>query len=371
LKESAVRSPRVGASGRGTPRERMLGHRTPSPTTPQLAGCPQVGPTSHVATPDVGTLDAVPRRTYDPMLLATLAPTRVVAVETLVAAGMSSGTIAAKCRTARWVPMLRGVVAMQSGTPTRAQEVEAVLLYAGAGAVVTGHEALRRYGMRRLPDLRDVPVLVDEDRRRRSNGLATVIRTERLPEPFAKDGVPLAPFDRAATDTVRALRDRDAIRAAVAEVVGRRRSTVDRLLRELDAGDQRHSGLPREILIEATDGMRSASEGWARDLHAGSNLPPVLWNPKLYGPDGRFIAQPDAWFDDVGLAWESDSLEFHPEGDDATARRRADMVGAGILVLGHRPRRFRTEPARVIDEVWKYYALAASRPRPPIRAVPV
>lgn len=313
---------------------------------------------------------AVPRRTYDPALVSTLAPLRVVRVASLTEAGMSSGTIAANCREGRWLSIVRGVVLMQSGTPTRAQEVEAALLYAGPGAVVTGHEALRRYGMTRLPQLHDVPVLIDADRRRKGTGLATILRTERLPEPAHRDGVPLAPLDRAVIDTVRALRGRDEIRAVFAEVVGKRRTTVERLRQELDAGDQRHSGLPREILAEAADGMRSAAEGWARDLHARSDLPPVMWNPRLVLPDGRFLARPDAWFPDVGLAWEADSLEFHPEGDDATARRRADMVGAGALVVSHRPRRFRTEPARVIAEVWKYYALAASRLPPAIRALP-
>lgn len=316
------------------------------------------------------SVPAVPRRMYDPALVSTLAPLKVVRVAGLVAAGMSSGTVAAKCREGRWLSIVRGVVVMQSGTPTRAQEVEAALLYAGPGAMVTGHEAVRRHGMRRLPELHDVPVLVEADRRRKGTTLVTVLRTERLPDPTYVGGVPLAPLDRAVIDTVRALRGRDEIRAVFAEVVGRRRTTVERLRHELDAGDQRHSGLPREILVEAADGMRSAAEGWARDLHARSDLPPVVWNPRLVLPDGRFLASPDAWFPDVGLAWEADSLEFHPEGDDATARRRADMVGAGALVVSHRPRRFRTEPSRVIDEIWKYYALAASRPPPAIRALP-
>ena len=72
----------------------------------------------------------------------------------------------------------------------------------------------------------------------------------------------------------------------------------------------------------------------------------------------------------MGLAWENDSMEFHPVEEDDTARRRARMVAAGVVVAHHRPRRLKTEPARVIEELRAHYELAASRPTPHLIVVP-
>lgn len=306
----------------------------------------------------------------DAVDLSALAPNRVAAVADLVAAGMSSSTIARRVRSQLWQRPASGTIVMQSGPPSRDQLVEVALTYTRPDGVVSGVEALRRHGMRRLPETEALFVLIGADRRRTSSGLIVTERTARLPEPWVRDGVAVAPLERAAMDTARHTPDRDQVRALLAEVVQRRRSTVARLRDELAAGTQRGSGMPREVLSEIDDGVRSASEGWGRMLLLRSTLPPAMWNASLFLPSGRFLAKPDAFFDDVGLAWEVDSLEFHPEDDDTTARRRADLVEAGVVVVHHRPTRLRTEPERVIDELWSYYRLAAARPRPDVRAVP-
>ena len=303
--------------------------------------------------------------------LVALAPERVVAVADLVSAGLSSATVARRIRRGLWQRAARGTAVLQSGPPTRDQLVRAALVYARPDGVITGVEAARRHGLHRLPASDEIHVLVEEHRRLSSSGLIVVERTERLPTALIRDDVPVAPLERAVIDALRRCADRDEVRALLAEVLAARRTTVARLRDELEAGSQRGTGLVREVLVEVEDGIRSASEGWARDLHASSDLPPALWNPSVHRADGRLLGRPDAWFDDVGLAWEIDSLEFHPAGDDATARRRADFVGVGIVVVHHPPRRLRTEPRRVIEEVWSHHLLAASRPRPPVRAVPI
>ncbi|GAA4810099.1 hypothetical protein GCM10023200_54830 [Actinomycetospora chlora] len=294
-----------------------------------------------------------------------------MATADLVAAGLSSATVARRVRREMWQRLLRGTILLQSGPATREQLVHAALVYARPDGVITGVEAARRHGLRRLPATEEVHVLVGEHRRLASSAFVVVERTERLPLAVVRDDVPVAPLERAVIDAVRRTSSRDEVRALLAEVLGARRSTVARLRDELAAGNQRGSGLPREVLVEMEDGIRSASEGWARDLHAASDLPPVLWNAPLIGPDGRFLGKPDAWFDDVGLAWEIDSDEFHPNGEDATARRHGDFVAAGAMVVHHRPRRLLTEPQRVIEEVWSHYLLAATRPRPAIRATSI
>jgi len=96
------------------------------------------------------------------------------------------------------------------------------------------------------------------------------------------------------------------------------------------AGGGRGSGLPREVLREVSDGSAVGGRGQARALVLRSQmLPRPLWNPRLYDMAGRFIAIPDAWFDDVGMAWEIDSKEWHlsPADYEATVLRRS-VLGA-------------------------------------------
>ena len=158
------------------------------------------------------------------------------------------------------------------------------------------------------------------------------------------------------------------MRAVLAEAVQRGRTTVGRLADELAAGCQRGTALPRRVLREIELGIRSAGEGWALDVHRSSGLPPVLWNPHLYLPDGRFLASPDAYFREVGLAWEIDSREFHfsPEDWEETLRRRADMQTAQIVVAHSPPALLWRNPVRAVGDLRGAHRLAASRPCPEI-----
>src|SRR5215468_7772591 len=68
----------------------------------------------------------------------------------------------------------------------------------------------------------------------------------------------------------------------------------------------------RRALAEVADGVRSAAEA---DLHAAirhARLPMPMFNPRLFA--GRvFLASPDCWWPDAGVAAEVDSREctFH------------------------------------------------------------
>jgi hypothetical protein len=84
------------------------------------------------------------------------------------------------------------------------------------------------------------------------------------------------------------------------------------------------------------------AEAKARELVRGSGLPQPMWNARLVDArSGRFVAVADAWFDDVGLAWEIDSYEFHlsPADFERTMQRRVAMTGVGIAVVAHSPKR--------------------------------
>lgn len=303
----------------------------------------------------------------------------VVRAAALQRTGIPRSTVTYRCRSGGpWQLLLPGTVLLHSGPPTRPDYRRAALLYCDEGgtgeprALLTGLDALELHGLRNTPvPSGPVHVLVPADVRRSGNGRLLVERTERLPFPD-RSRWPIAPVARAALDFARRSRDRGVVRAVLAEAVQRGLCGRDELAEELSLGSARGSALPREVLIEITDGVRSPAEADARTLVLRCGLPAPLWNPRLYGPDGRFVATPDAWFDDVAMAWEIDSLEWHlgPAEYAATLDRRARMTAAGVLVVHHLPSAVRQRPKDVLADLRGTYAHAAARPRPALRAVP-
>jgi hypothetical protein len=259
---------------------------------------------------------------------------------------------------------------LHGGTPTRYQMLDAALRYAGAGAMLTGVAAARLYGLERLPNIDDIQVLVSDRRQRLSVRPIVVERTTRLPDPRRRAEFPVAPISRAILDAARRIRDVDQVRAMLAEALQRGMTSTSELDRELAAGSDRGSALPRAVLRELRDGVRSPAEAWARSLVASSRIPSPRWNVRVYTESGLFLAMPDAWFDDVALAWEIDSYEFHlsPASYARTLARHAAMTAAGIIVLHTLPSRLHTDSGAVLAELEAIYDQAKCRPRPPLRA---
>lgn len=306
--------------------------------------------------------------------LWTVADDGVLTVRELVELGVSRRTIAHRCRyRGPWKRLLPGVVLLSGGRPSTRQRIRAALAYAGESAVLTGMQAVVAHGLRRVPADDAVHVLVPHRRQRSSSGFVVIERTQRLPQPTSLRGVPVAPVERAVLDAVRRLTDRRVVCALLADAVQSGHTTPERLRAELEAGSGRGSALPREVLREDLDaGVRSTAESDARRLLIRSALPTPLWNPALLGPDGRFLGYPDAWFDDVALAWQIDSYAFHlsPADYAATLERDAAMVAEGVVVVRTLPTNLRRRPERVLARLVRAHRQAALRPRPSVHARP-
>ena len=301
---------------------------------------------------------------------AALCGATVVRVDDLMRLGLPRSTIAYRCRTGGpWRRLLPGIVRLENGPPARPERRRAALLYAGEGAVLTGLDALVLHGMERMPQPSGpVHLLIPGERRRGASGLVLAERTDRLP-PAVPGRWPLAPIARAALDAARRLAGRDQVRSMLAEVVQRGRCSPADLNAELAAGSGRGTRLPREVLVEISDGVHSVAEANAREIVLRSGLPAPMWNAKLYDRQGHFIAMPDAWFDDVGMALEIDSLEWHLSPDDyaRTLERRSAMTAEGIVVIHTLPSKL-AHPAEVIRELRRNHEHAGRRPRPPVVA---
>jgi hypothetical protein len=308
----------------------------------------------------------------EPTLAWTLAYQHgVLSRSQAIASGLSPKALQHRLRPGgSWQRLLPGVYLTATGQPTWEQLLIASLLHAGPGGVITGPAALVNYRIRG-PQARVIDVLVPPNGKRSDYGFVAVHRTWLLPKEAICDGpVRYAPAERAVADTVRAMTATDlaAVRAVVAGAVQQGRCTIADLAAELQAGPVRGSAAFRGVLAEVIDGIRSPAEADLRNLIRASELPQPLYNPKLYLPGGVFLAQPDAWWPDHGVAAEVDSREWHlsPADWETTMARHARMSAAGIVVLHFSPRQQRDQPAGVIGTIAS--ALHAGRPLPAITA---
>jgi hypothetical protein len=96
-----------------------------------------------------------------------------------------------------------------------------------------------------------------------------------------------------------------------------------------------------------------------------------LFNASLFVGD-TFLARPDAWWPEAGVAAEVDSYEWHLSPADADrTRKRHDLMGAaGIIPLHFSPRQIRRERAEVVRIIKDALYSGHNRPPLPIRTIP-
>jgi hypothetical protein len=258
-----------------------------------------------------------------------------------------------------------------AGPIAAGQRELAAMLYTGGDGVISGYTAVRYYGVR-APATEIVDVLIPAPTKRQSSAFVRVRRTRNMPEePVVRGGIRWAPVARAVADTARWDLELSEARAVVADAVQRRVCSVGDLAGELRVGPKRGSGLLKAVLEEVADGIASGAEGDLRKLIKSGHLPEPMYNPSLY-VGSQFLASPDAWWRDEGVAGEVDSREWHlsPEQWQRTMERHARMTAQGILVLHYTPKQIRSDGRRVLAELRA--AIEEGRRRPPlnIRTVP-
>jgi hypothetical protein len=269
-----------------------------------------------------------------------------------------------------WRSLLPGVYVAATGTPTTGQSEMAALLYAGRPSLITGPAALRSHNIR-VASSELIDVLVPATRERSSAEFVRLHRTTRMPETWSAGPLRYAPPVRAVADAVRAMSSLREVRAVVADAVQRGYCRLPALAAELAAGPSAGSALFRAALADVTGGIRSAAEGDLKDLLTGSGLPMPLFNASVFAGE-TFVAMPDAWWPELGVAAEVDSREWHlsPEDHAKTLARGRRMSEHQMIVLRFTPRQIRTQPAEVLAVIRR--TLGGARGRPPLglRTVP-
>ncbi len=284
-----------------------------------------------------------------------------------------------------WRVLVPGIYMTHPGGPADRQLEMAALLYGGPRSVLTGRAALKRFGLTggvqphpargvqagafAYGDGHALSVLVPRSVHRRDAGFVRLHRTTRLPERICVDGeIRFVLPPRAVADAVSGLGLADA-RAVVAQAVQQGTCTITQLAEELATGPTRGSATFRRVLAEVGDGIRSAAEADLRDLIRWAKLPTPLYNPRLLVA-GEFLATPDCWWPDFGVAAEVDSRAWHfsPGDWERTLARHARMSAQGIVVLHFTPSQIKRDRNTVVSNIQN--ALAAGRPIPAIQTLP-
>ncbi|MFI2611418.1 hypothetical protein [Kitasatospora sp. NPDC018619] len=280
----------------------------------------------------------------------------VVTASQLRARGVPARIITEHCRRGGpWQRLLPRVYLLQAAEPTPEQRMWAALLYAAQngreegrreGAVITGTAALALYGFTvvpRLPAVTGVDVLVPRQRRLKDVGEVRIRRTERELVARSVHGLACAPVARAVADALAEWTARPGGSAPVREVLREAAArtgdgcTVRELVAELTesglTGEPRVRAALDELLAAERD---SVLERLGR-LVAERLLPAPLGAPELRMRGGTYIAVPDLYWPERGVAVEVDSeLRSVSEGEAAWVRggqHRMEYLGIRVVYV--------------------------------------
>jgi hypothetical protein len=338
-----------------------------SPQPPQRPRRPQGAPRRTAAPAVPGDDPGMPRRrSFDSADVDALLRRNhgIATHRELRALGVPVSTIARWANKGPWQWVLPGVIAGRRGPLTRHELRLAAVAYAGKDAVISGQHALDLLGIAgdRISVDDQVLVLIPWTRRRSSSGFVMIERTERAPEVVVRRGLPVVGPDRAAADAARHGADLDRVRELFSAPLHQSRCSVQELHDEVHRGPTQRSAAARLVLSEISAGVRSAAEGRARKLIAGSALPQPVWNEPLVFGD-RFVGEPDAYWKEFRVALEVDGMRWHSTPADVrrTQAKQRRYAAEGVLLVTVAPTDVRDDPQGFLHELEATLLAAAAR----------
>jgi hypothetical protein len=217
-----------------------------------------------------------------------------------------------------------------------------------------------------LPIPPSVHLLIGANRRVMPDEFMVLQRTTRVPVPVPRDGLPYAPPARAVVDTARRESDPERLHQLLGIPLYWGLCTTAQLRAELDAGNQRGSSAVRDVLRHLEEGSDTFTFGMARRLLRQAPLPPPSWGVTICDLRGRPIGLADAWWDEIGMAWQFDA---DGEGRAKPRMNHLALTAAGVAVVRCTPAQLRTEPGLVTRELVTAFSDAARRRRPKVQAL--
>lgn len=300
----------------------------------------------------------------DPLALSNPGACEVMNLEQLRKAGVSDRRTRRLCGPGGpWRRLHPGVVLLRNSAPTRQQRLHAAMVRYGPRVVITGADALQAHGVK-CPADDEIRLLVPQHCRMAGSDGVSVERTARMPAPALVDGLPFAPPCRATLDMARAEADPARIRHLLTLPLYWGLCDRQELLTELADGSQRGTASVRKVLRELDEGPIQAHGLAARVLDV-ARLPPPNWDVTICDRRGRRIGEADAWWDELGLAWQ------YRCGPGAGGFSHLALAATGIVLVRCTVRQLRQVPQEVARELAHAFGDASRTPRPRVRAVPM
>jgi hypothetical protein len=311
-----------------------------------------------------------PRSVTDPVDALFRRQDGLASVAQLVALDVPADAVRRRVRAGHWRLVLPRVVCRDARPLDAGQRLVAACLLAGPDSAISSWTAAAWHGIRAASADRRVSVAVPVERFVRGQAFVVVRRTSR-PDPrvIRTATFAVASPPRATADSARDLGAR-AARAIVLEAVQRRLVGLDELRHELEAGPRQGSSALRAALAEAEAHAWSVPEADLAALVRGSGRLPEMWANPVLSVGGVRLPTPDGWFDDVGLAVQVHSKQYHAGDLDWEKTVSTDGIYAehGIPLVALTPRQISAQPDAVVTRIERAHGQAALRPRPDVTA---
>jgi hypothetical protein len=158
----------------------------------------------------------------------------------------------------------------------------------------------------------------------------------------------------------------DGVRDLISGVIQGGLCPLEEIRREVLSAARQRTSLSRHVLAEIGEGVRSVAEAKVREVLIASGIPSPEWNIRLTWPNSTLLLSPDAYWRDVAVALEIDSLAWHldPESYRRTKRRERLLTGAGITVIAFTPTEILNDPDHCVEEIRAVLRHAANRSVP-------
>jgi hypothetical protein len=285
-----------------------------------------------------------------------------------MAAGLTHDAIRHRIGTHQWQAVLPAVYLTAPTEPTRRQLLIATLLYAGPNAAIDGADACRYHGLRSVTiDESLVHAVVPWGEPARTQGFVVVRRTRSPIHTVDTERVRYVDAATAVVIAARSMRRQRSAVAAISEVLQRRLTTYDDLVRAHVQGPPRGARIVRCALESLSTGAASAPEvGFLELVAMSSVLPTPLCNVLLRLPCGRLIS-PDALFLSSGVIHETNGRRAHARADlfEDMQERHDVLTAAGFTVLHNSPGRLQRQPRAIMSEVERCHLRNDGRGLPP------
>ncbi len=230
----------------------------------------------------------------------------------------------------------------------------AAVLFAGSDAAVDDASACRFHGISSVPDEDgQVYVVVPWGSAARSRRFVTVRRTNAPIRYLSTRVLRYVDPATAVIAATRRMRNERAVLAALSDVLQRRLTTYDDLVRAHVEGPPRNSRLADDALEHLGAGTRSAPEAdFRRLVGASALLPTPEFNLWLRLSSGRVVCV-DALFRSSAVVHETNGRAVHAREDrfEDMQERHDALTAEGFTVLHNSPRRLGLRGREVIAEV--------------------